>query len=887
MKQRLPDVNEKDRFIAGHGDDESYSTQDKNKEHDVGEPRMNEDGSAEFDLDKDEQKHTGDFQENLADVISKSAQREFSYEYMDSVAKDKDSRTKRDRQYEDGLRRTGLGDDAPGGASFSGSSRVVHPILAESCIDFASRAIKELFPPSGPVKSTIFGTETEAKIELANKKTKFMNWQVTTNMGEYRSQLEQLLTQLPMGGSQYQKFWYDERMKRPRTEFVPIDDVYLPYAASDFYTAQRVTHIQHITEFEFNQRVDCGLYVDIVNASIGGDFTDQSAASVANDKIEGRERDAYNDDGIRDVYEIMTWYAFEDDKLTKGEMAPYIVTIDVYTETILSIYRNWDENDQSYQKLDWFVEWKFIPWRGAYAIGLPHLIGGISGALTGTLRALMDAAHINNSQTLIKLRGGKVSGQNIEVEPTQIAEIEGPAGTDDIRKVIMSMPYNAPSPVLMQLLDWLTNAGKGVIATAEESMKNIGDRTPVGTTMAMVEQGSTTYSAIHARLHYSQAKALRILCRINSVFLDEEEVIEDLGELIISKHDFKHSLDISPVSDPDIFSETQRFAQMQGVAQVVQMFPTLQFDQDALARRMLSRMRVEGIDELLPAKKKPPNMNPVAENLASVQGTHLLALPKQNHMAHLFCHLDFAMSPTFSNPAFAMNILPTMIEHCIQHIGFAYADMMEKSSNYNKMADKMPTNHVETSLAHVHDTAMAQFEKEIGQAMKQFTAMQAAWQKIQPPPQQDPAIAATLQAAMAEISRKQQKDNADIQLKQKEVLQIRPQENQLKEQNLIDRNTATNEQKQQTEIMKNRDDNETAKIIQEMKESSLVLQTQIHESNAADIATGEREDTDTDSKLEKILDSINNQPEPQQAQPTNITVNHAPGGTISPPTAQQ
>jgi hypothetical protein len=320
---------------------------------------------------------------------------------------------------------------------------------------------------------------------------------------------------------------------------------------------------------------------------------------------------------------------------------------------------------------------------------------------------------------------------------------------------------------------------------------------------------------------------------------------------------------------------------MQGVAQVVQMFPTLQFDQDALARRMLSRMRVEGIDELLPAKKKPPNMNPVAENLASVHGTHLLALPKQNHMAHLFCHLDFAMSPTFQNPAFATNILPSMIEHCIQHIGFAYADMMEKSSNYNKLADKMPTIHVETSLAHVHDTAMAQFEKEISQAMTQFQAMQAAWQKIQPPPQQDPAITATLQAAMAEINRKQQKDTADLQLKQQEVLQLRPQGDALKIQADNERNQQTNQQKQQTEIMKNRDDNETDKIIQEMKESSAVLQTQIQESNDQ---TGQQIQDNTDSKLDDILDSVNQQSqvEPPQPQPTNIVVNHAPNGTIAP-----
>jgi hypothetical protein len=371
------------------------------------------DGGAIVSLESPPERDV-EFYENLATYIRPTVLSDMATELLELIEKDKKSREKRDEQYEEGIRRTGMGKDAPGGADFSGASKVVHPIMAEGCVDFASRAIKELFPPSGPVRTKIVGKSTREKLEKADRKREYMNWQLTSQIKNYRSELEQLLTQLPLGGGQYMKFWHDSRLNRPDVEFVPIDQIYLPYSCTNFYSSPRVTHVQDITRFEFEKRVRVGLYRDVkvVSPSIE---PDQTKAQTATDKVEGKETTAYNEDGLRRVYEVYITMAIPEDDYTEGDVAPYIITVDENDNTILSIYRNWEEDDVTFEKLDWLVEWPFIPWRGAYPIGLPQLIGGLSAALTGALRALLDTAHINNSPALLKLKspgGRSMSGQS-------------------------------------------------------------------------------------------------------------------------------------------------------------------------------------------------------------------------------------------------------------------------------------------------------------------------------------------------------------------------------------------------------------------------------------------------------------------------------------------
>ena len=359
------------------------------------------DGSAIIDLNEDGPEFNPEFYDNLADSIDQGVLGDLSFRYLDLLENDKEARSLRDKQYEEGIKRTGMGNDAPGGATFMGASKVVHPAMAEGCVDFAARAIKELFPPDGPVKSKIVGKQDDIKSAIAERKTDFLNWQITEQIEEFRDEQEQLLTQLPLGGSQYMKIWFDEEKKRPSVEFLPIDRVILPFAATNFYTAQRAAEVHEITQFEFERRINSGMYrnIDYVQATA---TIDEGKVSKANNKIEGKTSQD-NKDGIRTVYHIYTWLELEDDRETKGKNAPYILMIDVLDNEVIGLYRNWEESDKTMTKLDWVVEFKFIPWRGAYAIGLPHLIGGLSAALTGSLRALLDSAHINNAATMLKL----------------------------------------------------------------------------------------------------------------------------------------------------------------------------------------------------------------------------------------------------------------------------------------------------------------------------------------------------------------------------------------------------------------------------------------------------------------------------------------------------
>ena len=325
----------------------------------------NEDGSAVLTLDGPDMAENSEFYANLAEDMSNSELMNISSQLLEFVDRDKEARSLRDKQYEEGIRRTGLGDDAPGGADFQGASKVVHPMLTEACIDFSSRVIKELFPASGPVKQFIPGDITQAKMEKALRKEKFLNWQLTQHMVEFRPELEQMTTQIPLGGAQYMKLVWDDQRNRPLAVFVPIDDVYLPYSATSFYTAERKTHVMYLTRLEFEKRVGTGMYRDI--DLVSPQEPELTGPQKANNKIEGRQQNGYNEDGQRTIFEISCFLDFEDN----FDLAPYLVTVDHTTKEVLSIYRNWDPDDQQQEELIHMVEWPFVPWRGPTPLACP------------------------------------------------------------------------------------------------------------------------------------------------------------------------------------------------------------------------------------------------------------------------------------------------------------------------------------------------------------------------------------------------------------------------------------------------------------------------------------------------------------------------------------
>lgn len=743
-------------------------------EDETSEVEDTEDGGAIIHMknEEDAAKHL----EHFANIVEEVDQRELGLivsDLLDKISKDKEAREKRDKQYEEGLRRTGLGDDAPGGAQFTGANKVVHPMLVEACVDFSARFMKEVFPPNGPVKSKINGELDKKKVMKAQRKADFMNWQLTQQIPEFRSELEQLSTQLPLGGGQYLKFLWNGQYRRPTCEFIPIDDVYLPFAATNFYTAERKTHVQYITKMEYQKRVKSGMYRD-VDLGMPED-PEFSQASQANDKIEGRKDVSYNEDGLRTIFEIYTYLDFGDG------VEPYIISIDKSTGYALSLYRNWEVEDELRRELDWIVEFPFIPWRGAYPIGLTHMIGGLSGAATGALRALLDSAHIQNIPTVLKLKGGP-GGQTINLQPTEVVELEGGALVDDVRKLAMPLPFNGPSPTLFQLLGFLVDAGKGVVQTSFEKLSDANPNQPVGTTMALIEQGMVVFSSIHSRLHNSMDKCFKILHRINSAYLTEEDIEANEAGVEINPEDFDGPMNVVPVSDPNIFSETQRFAQIQAIMQRAAMVPQL-YDPRKVEEMFLRAMKVPD-DEVLQPAPASEDMDPVSENVAAAMGRPIYVLPQQDHMAHLQTHLAFLQSPLFgSNPAITKTYLYPIANHLRDHLLNYYLVEAHNAVDEAQREDLIQDEAAEQ--VNVILQVQQLIEQQLGQFAQQLAQIDEMAQQFKPQPPMPPdnsmqvaqlnaqvkgqELQMRTQMEQAKLQQLQQSDAARLQIEQQKL----------------------------------------------------------------------------------------------------------------------
>ena len=726
-----------------------------------------EDGGAIVRLGEEDAPGDSEFYSNLAEEMPDSELSTLSSRFLDLISKDKEARKKRDEQYEEGIRRTGLGDDAPGGAQFQGASKVVHPMMTEACIDFASRAIRELLPPQGPVKDLIEGEITMKKLQKAKRKTRLMNWQLMVQSKTFRAELEQLLTQVPLGGAQYLKITWDEARNRPDFLFVAIDDMYLPFAATNFNSAQRKTHVQYLTQLDYEQRVKSGMYRD-VELTPPSMEPERSIVDIANDKIEGRSDTSYNEDGLRTVFEIHAVADVEGD----GN-APYILTVDKSSGKVLSIYRNWDEEDESREPLAWFVEFPFIPWRGAYPIGLPHMIGGLSAAATGALRALMDSAHIQNVPTMLKLKGGTRGGQSLNIQPTQVEEIEGGINIDDVRKIAMPIPFNPPSPTLFQLLGFVVDAGKGVVRTSMDNLADQNPNAPVGTTLALIQEGMTVFSAIHGRLHNAMAQTLDILHRLNGMYLDDEDTEREVGEELATRADFQGPKDVVPVSDPTIFSEAQRFAQVQAVSSRAAAVPQL-YNARKVEERLLETLRVPNYKELLVPPLEPKQQNAVNENVTATMGKPVVAFPEQDHIAHLKTHLAYMTSPALGgSQLIAPQYLPVILQHLKEHVALWYAstvlDLAEETSGVDISEEMKTLKDFEARRA--FDRMLAEASQNVvGEAANIFASLppiiaqaMEMMQQFAPQPPQDPRTAIEGQKLQAQTQRDQAQMQADAQ----------------------------------------------------------------------------------------------------------------------------
>lgn len=659
------------------------------------------------------------FDVNLAAHLDRPALQRIATDLLGLIDADREARKKRDQQYEEGIRRTGLGDDAPGGAQFDGASRVVHPVLAEGAVDFAASAQKELLPPEGPARTRIFNTGDPDRQKRADRKKTIINRILMHESPSFAHEHEQLLTQIPLAGNGYIKVYYDEGLK---FEFITVDRCILPFYASGFRGSYRRTLLYDLQAVEIQGRVRSGMYVEEPFKMERPSLPEQTKSERANAKVEGKEEPASNLDGTRRLYEVYCYYnldgddpllidrpeaegdpdegaLYEDDEDKREIDQPsrpgwYVITIDDTSREIAAIYRNWDveefERSGRVVEVPHVVDYGFVPWEGAYDLGLTHMIGTLSGSITGVVRALLDSGHIDNHPggLMLSQKGrGQAVGQNKTVDATTITEID--VDSDDIRKVFMPYPFKGPSATLFQLLGFLVDTAKGMVSTAEEKVADLNSQAPVGTTIALIEQGSKVMSSIHGRLHRSMADELHIIERVlrenaedailpllPKLGIDPAELQEGGLDAIMGDED-----DIIPVSDPHIFAEAQRFAILNEALKLTEMpqFQGLNWDLDQFARRFLRMLRVPDADTLLPTKPEMLPTDAVIENVMMSQGGDAKAFPEQDHEAHLIVHFLYLSSPLFGqNPSMAGNLGPIMLAHITEHLAFWFASEMDR-----------------------------------------------------------------------------------------------------------------------------------------------------------------------------------------------------------------
>lgn len=732
-----------------------------------------DDGGAIIKMGEESERPNREWYDNISDDFDDEVKNKIATRLLEDIDRDKRAREKREKDYEEAIKRTGLGKETPGGADFEGASKAVHPMLTEAVVDFQSRSIKELMPPNGPVKTYIPGDNPDAdRFRKGERIKNYMNWQFIKQMPDFRTELEQLLSQTPLGGSQYLRLVWDDQKKRPVPQFWPSDDVYIPYAASNFYTSDRVTFVDHITEFEFEQRVKSGMYSSIGEHAIKiGAVEEESRPEKATDAVEGKEKlQAYDDDGLHNIYEVNCFSdeltGNEDEK--KEDYCPYRITIHGPSRKIVAINRNWEEEDESKQKLDWAVEFPFIPWRGAGSVGLGQMIGSLSGAATGALRALLDSAHMNNLPTLIRLKGANFSGQSKELRVAAITEIEGGVAGDDIRKLIMPVPFNPPSNVLLELLGVVDGLGRGLVQTTFEKLGEQSTEMPVGTTLALIEEGMTVFSAIHLRMFQAMDKVLDILCRINRMYLDEEELKDAHGELLAYRRDFDPPYDVMPVADPEIFSDVQRMAQLQVIADRAAQMPEV-YNVKEVEKRILERTKIPNPDELLLPDDTPEETNAVNENAAMTMGRPVAAFPTQDHLAHLQVHLDYAMSPALGmNPLITPRFVPMLMGHIIEHVALYYVsynvDLLKAASGMDdsefsqmmKLRDPDVRKEMDKTLAYQSQDVVPAIDQVLSGLQPIIGQLQEVMEQLQPEEPQPPVDP----NAMAAIEQEREADQA-------------------------------------------------------------------------------------------------------------------------------
>ena len=609
------------------------------------------------------------FDANLADFVDEGELGRIAMGLLGEFEEDKGSRSEWEEAYVKGLDLLGFkyeDRDRP----FPGASGVTHPLLAESVTQFQAQAFKELLPPKGPVKTRVMGDETPETEDQARRVQEFMNYQITTVMEEYTPEMDQLLFYLPLVGTAFKKVYYDASKQRAVSTFVPVEDLVVPYTASDLATCERVTHVVKMTHNEIRTQQLAGFYRDIPLQP-----SETNIASDPKEKVD--ELEGIQSVGDEMLYELLEFHVstdipgFED---PDGFHLPFIITVDRASSEVLAIRRNYRQDDPLKHKTQYFVHYKFLPGLGFYGFGLIHMIGGLSRTATGALRQLIDAGTLANLPAGFKARGLRIRDDETPLEPGEFRDVDAPGGA--LRDSLVPLPYKEPSQTLMALLGFCVEAGQRFASITNLQVGEGNQELPVGTTMALLEQGTRVMSAVHKRLHYAQKTEFRILARLFAEYLPPVYPYQVIGgDQAIKQTDFDDRVDVIPVSDPNFFSMSQRITLAQQELQLVQSNPEIHNIKESY-RRMYQALGSENIDALfVPDPPPPAPVDPAQENGAALMGAPLTAFPEQPHMVHIEVHLSFLETGIpMANPM----ALSMLVSHIFQHVSLEAQNLADQ-----------------------------------------------------------------------------------------------------------------------------------------------------------------------------------------------------------------
>jgi len=712
-----------------------------------------------------------DFDANLAEFMAEGAISAMAGDLISDIDNDKNSRKDWEKSYTEGLKLLGLQMEERT-EPWNGACGVFHPMITEAVVRFQAETITETFPASGPVRTKILGKETPQNREVAANVEDDMNYELTENMKEFRPEHERMLWSLPATGSAFKKVYFDPNLGRQVSIFVPAEDMLLPYGATDLDTCHRVTHVMRKTKNEIAKLQQAGFYRDI---ELGDPTRAQTDIQKAKDKETGFSD--LNDERYT-LYEChvdldLDGHEDEDEEgEATGILLPYVVTLIKGTNDVLSIRRNWKEDDDLKLKRQHFVHYQYIPGFGAYGFGLFHLIGGFAKSATSLMRQLVDAGTLSNLPGGLKSRGLRIKGDDTPIAPGEFRDVDVASGS--IRDSILPLPYKEPSSVLYTLLQNIVDEGRRFAATSDMNISDMSAQAPVGTTLALLERQLKVMTAVQARVHFALKQELKLLKDIIRDYTDPDYTYDpEYGNRKAKKADYD-KVDVIPVSDPNAATMSQRVVQYQAVIQMAQMAPDI-YDLPQLHRNMLEVLGIKNAEKLIPLESDMKPTDPVSENQAVLNLKPVKAFLHQDHESHIAVHTAIMQDPTVmaligQNPK-APQMQAALTAHIAEHIGYAMRQKIEQQLGMPLPPEdeKLPPQ-MEMALS----SMMAQAAKQIVDQSKAQAAQQQAQQQAQ-----DPVVQMQqqeLQIKQQEVQIKQQvaqaqiqKDAQELQLKQKQM----------------------------------------------------------------------------------------------------------------------